>query len=154
VRFGGMKLHTGRDCRFCKLANREIPCHIVFEDELVCCFLAKEPFSEGHTLIVPKKHYLDLDQLDEETAQHIMNASILISKALKNEFAPDGISVMQNGGAFNDVGHYHMHIFCRYRGDGFGWKYDDAGKEEFYSQETRDKVATAIAEVMRTVNGS
>lgn len=39
------------------------------------------------------------------------------------EYHPDGYSIMQNGGEFNDAGHYHMHIFPRYAGDGFGWTY-------------------------------
>ncbi len=43
------------------------------------------------------------------------------------EIAPYGYSIMQNGGEFNDVGHYHLHIFPRYVGDGFGWTY---GSEE------------------------
>lgn len=39
------------------------------------------------------------------------------------EYYPDGYSIMQNGGEFNDAGHCHMHIFPRYAGDGFGWTY-------------------------------
>ena len=42
---------------------------------------------------------------------------------LKEIYKPDGYSIMQNGGEFNDVGHYHLHIFPRYQGDGFGWTY-------------------------------
>lgn len=41
---------------------------------------------------------------------------------------PDGYSIMQNGGEFNDIGHYHLHIFPRYVGDGFGWTYGSEKK--------------------------
>jgi histidine triad (HIT) family protein len=51
-----------------------------------------------------------------------------IVTALKEVYHPDGYSVMQNGGQFNDVGHYHMHIFPRYTGDGFGWTYGNGIK--------------------------
>ena len=40
---------------------------------------------------------------------------------------------MQNGGEFNDIGHYHMHVFPRYKGDGFGWTFSD--KKHNFSQE-------------------
>lgn len=50
-----------------------------------------------------------------------MNTAALLSIALKKHYSPDGISMMQNGGYFNDVNHYHMHVFPRYKNDGFGW---------------------------------
>ncbi|TVX93243.1 HIT family protein [Paenibacillus agilis] len=68
-----------------------------------------------------KKHVKDLDELDEHTLKAVMNASVLISRALKRLYNLDGISITQNGGVFNDLGHYHMHVFPRYKDDGFGW---------------------------------
>lgn len=137
------------NCRFCQLANAEIPAHVVFEDDFICCFLAKKPISEGHVLIVPKKHYVELEELDKQTREHIMEVSVLISKTLKKTFKPDGISVMQNGGIFNAVDHYHMHVFCRYQGDGFGWNFPEISGDKFYSTETRDKLKEAIIEIIR-----
>jgi histidine triad (HIT) family protein len=109
------------DCLGCRLANKLEPTHIVFEDDLITCFLDIAPLNEGHVLILPKKHYLDVEELDVETATAIMVTAAKISKALKVVFKPDGISVIQNGGKFNDLGHYHMHVFPRYEGDGFAW---------------------------------
>ena len=48
--------------------------------------------------------------------------------ALKEIYKPNGYTIMQNGGEFNDVGHYHLHIFPRYSGDGFEWTYGDGAK--------------------------
>jgi len=42
-------------------------------------------------------------------------------KKLKKEYSLDGYSIMQNGGEFNEIGHFHLHVFPRYKGDGFGW---------------------------------
>jgi histidine triad (HIT) family protein len=109
------------DCLGCRLANKLEPTHIVFEDDLITCFLDIAPLNEGHVMILPKKHYLDVDDLDTATATAIMVTASQISKALKAVFKPDGISVIQNGGKFNDLGHYHMHVFPRYEGDGFAW---------------------------------
>ena len=65
--------------------------------------------------------------MPEDLLAHLMIVSKKIVAVLKEIYHPDGYSIMQNGGEFNDVGHYHMHIFPRYKGDGFGWTY---GNEE------------------------
>lgn len=108
-------------CLGCRLANRLEEAHVVFEDAYMTCILDIDPLNEGHTLILPKAHYLELEEIDESTMQSIMNASVVISKAMKGIYKPDGITVMQNGGLFNDLNHYHMHVFPRYKEDGFGW---------------------------------
>jgi diadenosine tetraphosphate (Ap4A) HIT family hydrolase len=114
---------TDNACIFCNIANREIPAEIIYEDEMILSFLDIEPINEGHILIIPKKHFLDLDEIDEDTAVHIMKFAARITSVLKRMYKPDGYSIMQNGGYFNDVGHYHMHVFPRYKDDGFGWTY-------------------------------
>ena len=47
------------DCLFCKIINGEIPSYKIYEDDLVYAFLDVNPKENGHTLIVPKKHYTD-----------------------------------------------------------------------------------------------
>ena len=91
-------------------------------------FMDMEPINEGHVLLVPKEHYLDEDEIPDETLSHLMLVSKKIVLAIKEIYKPEGYSIMQNGGAFNDVGHYHMHIFPRYSGDGFGWTYGEDTK--------------------------
>jgi len=110
-----------RSCQFCNLANSIELANVIYQTHFVCCFLDIDPISEGHTLIVPKKHFLDIEESDQATRLDIINTSALLSRALKERYSPDGISMMQNGGLFNDVNHYHMHIFPRYKNDGFGW---------------------------------
>lgn len=107
------------ECLGCRLSNQLETVNIVYENEYVCCILDIEPFNEGHTLILPKKHYLDIEELDVETANAIMIASMIISKALKKLFDPDGITICQNGGKFNYLAHYHMHVIPRFEGDHF-----------------------------------
>ncbi|MCS7458881.1 HIT family protein [Paenibacillus doosanensis] len=115
-------MNRSESCLGCRLALGIQQAQIVYEDQWVTCLLDHEPFSDGHTLIVPKRHVLDVDELDEETAGAVMRASSLLSAALKALYRPDGITVIQNGGAFNDLRHYHMHVFPRYAGDGFAWQ--------------------------------
>ncbi|MFK7695589.1 HIT family protein [Paenibacillus sp. HJGM_3] len=109
-------------CLGCRIASGAQPdLHIVYENEWVTCVLDIAPFNEGHTLILPKRHVLDVEELDDDTAHAIMAASQRLSVALKQAFSPDGITVCQNGGVFNDLTHYHMHLIPRFRGDGFAW---------------------------------
>ncbi|MCM3783489.1 HIT family protein [Neobacillus mesonae] len=109
------------DCLGCKLASGLLERHLIYEDEHISCILDIDPIHEGHVLILPKDHIRELDECDKPLLEAIMSASVLISKALKELYKPDGITVMQNGGVFNDLDHYHMHVFPRYRNDGFGW---------------------------------
>ncbi len=110
------------ECLGCRIANGIEPnLNIIYENELITCVLDIAPFNEGHILILPKKHYLDVEEIDQETAYSIMDTSKMLSTVLKRLFKPDGISICQNGGKFNDLTHYHMHLIPRYEGDGFSW---------------------------------
>ncbi|MEK3805828.1 HIT family protein [Bacillus sp. FSL H8-0547] len=132
-------------CLGCKLANKIEPVNVVYENEYICCVLDIEPFNEGHTLILPKKHYLDVDDLDLKTSNAIMEASMKISKAIKKIFAPDGITICQNGGKFNDLSHYHMHIIPRFEGEQFYYEEQiDNAKEKNKFLETKARLKRQI----------
>ena len=109
------------NCIFCKITNKEIESNIVYENNNIIAFLDADPINEGHILIVPKKHYLDIEELPAEILNEIMELSQRIVKVFKTIYKPNGYSIMQNGGEFNDIGHFHLHIFPRYQNDGFGW---------------------------------
>jgi histidine triad (HIT) family protein len=138
-RLGHMPVNI--ECLGCKLANKMEPVQVIYENDHICCFLDIEPFNNGHTLILPKKHFLDVEELDPLTAEAIMIASIKISKAIKQLYAPDGISICQNGGLFNDLGHYHMHLIPRFHGHPF---YNEEqrynAKEKHKLQETKSRL--------------
>ena len=114
------------ECVFCH--KEKLVTDIVYEDELVMAFMDMDPINEGHVLLVPKEHYLDADEMPDETLTHLMLVSKKIVSVIKEIYKPDGYSIMQNGGKFNEVGHYHRHIFPRYEGDGFGWTYGEEPK--------------------------
>ncbi|MDO5155396.1 MAG: HIT family protein [Eubacteriales bacterium] len=114
------------NCVFCH--KEQLVTDIVYEDELVMAFMDMDPINEGHVLLVPKAHYLDVDEMPDALLSHLMLISKRIVVALKNIYHADGYSIMQNGGMFNDVGHYHLHIFPRYDQDGFGWTFGDTPK--------------------------
>lgn len=104
------------DCIFCKIIAGEIPCHKVYEDENFLAFLDINPVSPGHTLLIPKKHFrwvYDVDQFGQywQTAQKI-------ALALKNSsLNPDFVTFLTMG---NDVPHAHIHIIPRQESDSVG----------------------------------
>lgn len=116
------------ECVFCHKEN--IVTDFVYEDEIVMAFMDMDPINPGHVLLIPKEHYLDVDEMPDEVLTHLMIVSKKIVTALKEIFLLDGYSIMQNGGEFNDVGHYHLHIFPRYKGDGFSWVYGGEKKKD------------------------
>lgn len=106
-------------CLGCRLANKIEKVIIIYENQYVCCILDHDPFNEGHVMILPKVHYEDIDEVDEETANAIIQVSRLIAKAIKNLYKPDGITICQNGGIFSELSHFHMHVVPRYKHQSF-----------------------------------
>lgn len=98
------------NCIFCKIINGEIPSYKIYEDDIVLAFLDINPDSNGHTLIIPKKHYTDIMDLDNETLTHIFNVARKIKTKLEEKLHCDGITFIQNNGEVQEVKHYHLHI--------------------------------------------
>ena len=117
-------------CIFCDIINGNLNAEILFKNSLITVVLDSDPINDGHILIMPNKHKKDLEELDESEIIEIGKMSKEFVKILKHVFNPDGYSIMQNGGIFNDIGHYHYHIFPRNKDDKFGWKYGDSKKED------------------------
>ena len=129
-------------CVFCNLIENKTELLIVYENNNIIGFLYNDPINEGHVLLVPKHHYLDVDDLPVELLNEIMLTSKKIVKALKKVYKLNGYSIMQSGGVFNEVGHYHLHIFPRYINDEFAWI--SSNKHFEYSQNVANKILEAI----------
>lgn len=99
---------------FCKIINGEIPSYKLYEDEFVLAFLDISPQTNGHTLIIPKKHYLDFDDITDETLEHIKETARYIKKLLTNKLNCNGITFLQNNGCCQEVKHYHLHVIPQY----------------------------------------
>jgi len=102
------------DCIFCKIANGEIPSKTLYEDDIVKVYLDINPINTGHTLIIPKEHFKDLDDIKEETLNHIMKVAKKIKKELEEKLKCDGIQLVQNNGNVQEIKHYHLHLIPNY----------------------------------------
>ncbi|MEK6703709.1 MAG: HIT family protein [Planctomycetota bacterium] len=120
------------DTIFAKIIRGEVPCHRVYEDELVLAFLDVFPLSRGHTLVIPKQAVAQIDELSDESGAAIGRVLPRIARAVMKATGASAYNILQNNGslAHQAVMHVHFHIIPRYEtGEGLGmvWK---AGKLE------------------------
>ena len=106
---------------FGKILRNEIPCHRVYEDDLVLAFLDVNPISRGHTLVIPREPAETLDQLSEDSAAAIGRVLPRIARAVLAATGATAFNVLQNNAALahQAVHHVHFHIIPKYE-DGTG----------------------------------
>ena len=107
------------NCVFCAIAAGEIPSFKVYEDDLVLAYLDINPFTKGHTLVIPKKHSTCLLDTDDNTLAAVIARVKKVAEHLKAALPCDGFNILQNNGAAagQTVGHIHFHIVPRRNGD-------------------------------------
>lgn len=112
-----------KDCVFCQIAKHEAPARIIHEDELVIAILDIDPISDGHTIIIPKKDVPDIHSLDSETGKRVMEVTKMLAGAIEKEFGFDGSMIMGVNGLFQDVPHFHLHVFGRNKSNDIKFSY-------------------------------
>ena len=113
-------------CIFCKIAAGDIPSATLYEDEKYRVFLDLGPASKGHCLVVPKEHYRNIMDIDDETLAGAFQLAKKIGTKMKEVTGCDGFNIVQNNepAAGQTVFHFHIHIIPRTEGDGpmVGWR--------------------------------
>lgn len=100
---------------FCKIIDGEIPSYKIFEDDKVIVILDVNPDVNGHSLIIPKKHYKDLYDIEENDLTYILNVAKKIGPMLEEKLNADGITLIQNNGLYQEVKHFHLHVKPQYK---------------------------------------
>ena len=122
------------NCIFCKLANGEIPTATLYEDDDFRVILDAGPAAKGHALILPKEHYANLYELDDEVAAKVLPLAKKMITKLTDILGCDGYNLVQNNGeaAGQTVFHFHLHMIPRYKDDGVGltWKMGELTEED------------------------
>lgn len=110
------------NCVFCKIAKKEIPSHVVYEDEYCFAFLDIQPHAKGHTVVIPKKHGTLIFDFTDKEFQELMYGVKKTVEKINKKLNPDGFNVGWNSGSLAGqvVPHMHIHIFPRYASDGGG----------------------------------
>lgn len=100
------------DCIFCKIASKDLPSKILFEDEMSLAFLDINPVAPTHVIVIPKIHIDSIDEMKEEHLLLIGQIHLTIKKVAKELGLSDGYRIINNCGALGGqtVNHLHFHI--------------------------------------------
>jgi histidine triad (HIT) family protein len=110
------------DCLFCKIAAKNIPSQVIYEDDHVIAFLDIVPRAPGHTMVIPKTHAPNIVELPDAEVGPLFVAVKRVADILSKKLKPDGITIGINQGRASgqEVDHLHVHLMPRWRGDGGG----------------------------------
>ena len=130
------------ECIFCKIAKGNIPCDKVFENEIVMAFLDISPVNIGHTLIIPKKHFENIQSIPEDYLCEIAKAIKKIAPVVIRVVKAPSFNIGLNNGkeAGQIVPHLHFHIIPRYADDNF---------QNWPSKKYREGESRKVAEKIR-----
>lgn len=108
-----------RECLFCKIIRGEIPSKKIYEDSRTLAILDINPASEGHVLVMPKKHSETIFEASEEDLQSAVATVKKVSLQIRDALKPEGLNVIQNNGeqAGQVIAHLHFHVLPRYKDD-------------------------------------
>ena len=114
------------DCIFCKILSGDLEGSFIYRDDLVAALMDIQPVNLGHLLVVPVRHAAFMADVTPAEAAAMMRVAQRTTAALRastlqcegvNFFLADGEAAMQ------EVFHAHLHVFPRFRNDGFGLKF-------------------------------
>ena len=107
------------DCIFCKIAAGDIKSWKVYEDDLVVAFFDVNPEALGHVLVVPKKHFKDIFDIEEQYIKRVAQVAKKIAVALKGALGINNVNLVHNTGKFaqQEILHFHVHIWPRHKDD-------------------------------------
>ncbi|SCP96351.1 HIT family protein [Anaerobium acetethylicum] len=122
------------NCIFCKIANGEIPSATIYEDGEFRVILDRGPATWGHALILPKEHFSDIYEIEDEVLTKAFVLAKKMAERMTEVLKCDGFNIIQNNGspAGQTVFHFHIHLLPRYTDDGakIGWKPNEISDED------------------------
>lgn len=105
------------NCIFCSINEGSIPSYTIYEDEVVKCILDIHPKTNGEILILTKKHFQNILDIDDETLLHVIQVARTLICKMENTMEVDGITLEQNNGEIQEVKHFHLHVKPSYKED-------------------------------------
>lgn len=140
------------DCIFCRILAGELPASFVYRDERCAAFMDIQPVNTGHILVVPVRHAAYLADIDASAAADLMRVGHAAAAALRgSDLRCEGVNFLLADGeaAMQEIFHVHLHVFPRFRGDGFGLKFSP----EYYTRRPDraelDTIAAKLSALVR-----
>ena len=113
------------DCIFCKIIKRELPGKFIHEDDLIAIIMNINPATNGHLLVIPKKHLVNIMDTPNEIITHTMDiVREKIYPLLKEKLNCKGLTISQNNELGQEIKHFHIHLTPRYDDDLLEFTYD------------------------------
>ena len=115
-------MSQAQGCTFCAIAHHQDEASVVHEDQTVVAFTDRCSVTPGHLLVVPRRHAVGLEDLEEATGVHVWSVAHDPARALRRStLRCEGINLLLRDGevAFQTVFHVHLHALPRYSGDGW-----------------------------------
>ncbi|KXW67419.1 HIT family hydrolase [Mycolicibacterium phlei DSM 43070] len=129
---------------FTKIINGELPGRFVYEDDEVVAFLTIAPFTQGHTLVVPREEIDNWQDVDPAKFAKVMSVSQLIGKAVCKAFDTERAGVIIAG---LEVPHLHVHVFPARNLSDFGFANADPNPSPESLDEAQAKIREALAQL-------
>jgi len=135
----------GEDGIFMKIARHEAPAHIVYEDEDTIAFLSTGPIAPGHTLVIPKRPFRNIFDIDQQTLDAVMRTVRKVAPAIRDAVGANGVQINSNheAAAGQEVFHLHMHIIPRHDRSEFEfWPHGEyaGGEASAVAEKIRDRI--------------
>ena len=107
------------DCIFCKISHKEAPASVVYEDDEVIAFLDINPIERGHTLVIPKRHFVDIWDIEASVLTKMVMVTKQVARKLATTLKAEGINTFSASGkpAGQDIYHFHIHVIPVGRGE-------------------------------------
>ena len=128
------------DCIFCKIIKGELPSKTIYEDDLIKIIMNINPSTDGHLLVLPKEHMVNINDTTNEVINHSVNIiRDKIYPLLKEKLNCKGLTIAQNNELGQEIKHYHIHLTPRYDNDLVDFNYNPdqvSDLDEVYSKLT------------------
>ena len=115
-----------QDCLFCKIIKGELPSSTVYEDELIKIIMNINPSTNGHLLILPKEHCVNIMDVNSKLVAHSIDVTRdKIYPLLKEKLNCEGLTIAENNELGQEIRHFHIHLIPRYPNDGADISYSN-----------------------------
>lgn len=133
-------------CIFCMIAEGQIPSRKIYEDDTCLAFLDLSQANIGHTLVVPKKHFDNIIELDDDVASHLFKVTSKLTKGISKALNVNNFNILNNCGeiAGQTVNHFHIHIIPRIENDNIKIELSSNKLTDEQFDELRNKLYNAI----------
>lgn len=98
------------DCLFCKIVRKEVPAKIIYEDDTILAMLDAFPDTDGHILVIPKKHYEDIYEVPNDVLVKMFEQGKITTKKLMEKLNKDALTFLINYGNAQAIKHIHLHL--------------------------------------------